>query len=113
MEFLGCVVYKQEIMIDKNNTTAFMYRNSIRDVYHELFHNWIGNLVTMEFFDNTWLNEGITKFFEIYITLSPEKYAYFCDIMRLSYFYALSWKNHALNNKLLDSEESIRTNFEF
>ena len=112
MEFLGCVVYKQEIMIDKNNTTAFMYRNSIRDVYHELFHNWIGNLVTMEFFDNTWLNEGITKFFEIYITLSPEKYAYFCDIMRLSYFYALSWKNHALNNKLLDSEESIRTNFD-
>ena len=112
MEFLGCVVYKQEIMYDKNNTTSFMYRTNLKDIYHELFHNWIGNLVTMEFFNNTWLNEGITKFFENYITLDPEKHAFICDIMRNDYYYVLSWKNHALNNKLLDSEKSIRLNFD-
>ena len=112
MEFLGCVVYKQESMIDKNNTSSFMYRNNIKDVYHELFHNWIGNLVTMEFFDNTWLNEGITKFFENYVCLSPERYAYFCDIMRIGYSYTLSWKNHSLKNIYLNSEEDIRNNFD-
>ena len=112
MEFLGCVVYKQEIMYDKNNTTSFMYRTNLKDIYHELFHNWIGNLVTMEFFNNTWLNEGITKFFENYITLDPEKHAFICDIMRNDYYYVLSWKNHALNNKLLDSEKSIILNFD-
>ena len=36
MEFLGCVVYKQEIMYDRNNTTSFMFRNNIKDIYHEL-----------------------------------------------------------------------------
>ena len=112
MEFLGCVVYKQEIMYDRNNTTSFMYRNNIKDIYHELFHNWIGNLVTMEFFDNTWLNEGITKFFEYYVNLGPDKYAYFCDILRCGYFYPLSWKTHALNNKSLNSEKSIRNNYD-
>ena len=112
MEFLGCVVYKQEIMIDKNNTSSFMYRNNIKDVYHELFHNWIGNLVTMEFFDNTWLNEGITKFFENYVCLSPERYGYFCDIIRIGYSYTLSWRTHSLKNIYLKSEEHIRNNFD-
>ena len=97
MEFLGCITYKQELMIDKNNTTAFMTRYNIKDVYHEVFHNWIGNLTTMEFFDNTWLNEGLTKFMEIYITLNFGK-AFFDENMRYSYYYTLAYKNHPINN---------------
>ena len=111
MEFLGCITYKQELMIDKYNATAWMYRNGIRDVYHEVFHNWIGNLITMEFFDNTWLNEGITKFVELF-TCIDFGYGYFCDIMRASYYYTLSWKNHAINNKYINNKESIITNFD-
>ena len=112
MEFLGCITYKQEIMIDKNNTSAMMYRINIKDVYHEVFHNWIGNLVTMDFFDNTWLNEGITKFAELFFSLTFGERGYFNDIMRHSYYYALSWRTHSLNNKLIDSEDDIRNNFD-
>ena len=111
MEFLGCITYKQEMMIDKNNTTAVMTRINIKDVYHEVFHNWIGNLVTMEFFDNTWLNEGITKFIENFMTLKKGK-GYLYDIFRMSYYYTLSFRNHALTNKEIDSEESIWYNFD-
>ena len=111
MEFLGCITYKQEMMIDKNNSCAFWFRTNIKDVYHEVFHNWIGNLVTMEFFDNTWINEGITKFVEVFMCINFGG-GYYCDIMRTAYYYALSWKTHALTNKFIDSEESIRTNFD-
>lgn len=112
MEFLGCITYKQEMMIDKNNTSAIMYRTSVKDVYHEVFHNWIGNLVTMNFFDNTWLNEGITKFVEQFFSLTFGGKGYFNDIMRHSYLYALSWRNHSLNNKDIDTEGDIRDNFD-
>jgi len=112
MEFLGCITYKQEMMIDKNNTSAIMYRISVKDVYHEVFHNWIGNLVTMDFFYNTWLNEGITKFAELFFSLTFGGKGYFNDIMRHSYLYALSWRTHSLNNKEIDTEGDIRNNFD-
>ena len=111
MEFFGCITYKQELLLDNNITNSFSYRMIIKDVYHENFHNWIGNLTTMEFFDNTWLNEGLTKFMENYILKESGK-AYFDDIMRFSYFYTLTYKTHALNNKLLNDEESVRKNFD-
>ena len=111
MEFFGCITYKQELMYDRNNTHAIWYRFDIKDCYHEVFHNWIGNLTTMEFFDNTWLNEGLTKFMEIYITLHYGK-AYFDDNMRSSYYYALSLTNHSICNKAINSEESIWNNFD-
>ena len=111
MEFLGCITYKQELMLDKNNTSSILYRMIIKIVYHEVFHNWIGNLATMEFFDNTWLNEGITKFIDNYISLHLGK-GYFNDIMRLSYFYTLTWKNHSLCNKSINNEELIHNCFD-
>ena len=111
MEFLGCITYKQELMYDIDNTHAIWYRYCIKDTYHEVFHNWIGNLTTMEFFDNTWLNEGLTKFMEIYITLNFGK-AFFDENMRYSYYYTLTYRDHPLNNNLIYDENSIWTNFD-
>ena len=111
MEFFGCITYRQFLMIDNKNTNSSSYRYIIKDVYHEVFHNWIGNLTTMEFFDNTWLNEGLTKFMELYIGNNFGK-AYFDDLMIYAYYYTLSDYSHAINNKLIDSEEAIRDNFD-
>ncbi len=33
---------------------------------HETAHMWTGNIVTCQWWDVTWLNEGITSFFEYY-----------------------------------------------
>ena len=65
----------------------------------------------MEFFDNTWLNEGLTKFMENYISKNFGN-GFLKDLLRYSYFYPMTFESHALNNKLLKSEKSIRNKFD-
>lgn len=43
-------------------------RSLVSTVAHELAHSWSGNLVTMADWDDFWLNEGFTTYFERRIT---------------------------------------------
>jgi len=57
MENCGCIVI-DEIFV--NDLTDWIERNNI--LTHEIVHHWIGNLVTMKWWSNTWLNEAFTVF---------------------------------------------------
>lgn len=59
MENWGLVTYRTAyLLFDENNSSLKSKQNVAYVVGHELAHQWFGNLVTMEWWSDLWLNEG-------------------------------------------------------
>jgi aminopeptidase N len=63
MEHAGAIFYRESsIVFDHPPTVDEQVRRSTL-IYHELSHQWFGNLVTMKWFDDLWLKEGFATFY--------------------------------------------------
>jgi len=59
MENWGLVTYRMTAILFDEKLSDSRFRNRIAYVVaHELAHQWFGNLVTMDWWDELWLNEG-------------------------------------------------------
>ncbi|KAJ3562442.1 hypothetical protein NPX13_g8566 [Xylaria arbuscula] len=59
MENWGLVTYRTTAVLFDEKTSDARYRNRVAYVVaHELAHQWFGNLVTMDWWDELWLNES-------------------------------------------------------
>ncbi|HOB32180.1 MAG TPA: M1 family aminopeptidase [Verrucomicrobiota bacterium] len=59
MENVGAITYSDALLLtDPANTSYDTHRFIVMIVAHEMAHMWFGNLVTMQWWDDLWLNES-------------------------------------------------------
>ena len=61
MENAGCVTFREEILVFRSKVTERMYNARANTILHEMAHMWFGNLVTMKWWDDLWLNESFAE----------------------------------------------------
>jgi aminopeptidase N len=103
MENWGLITYREvALLADPATSTVDAKHYVAMVVAHELSHQWFGNLVTMEWWDNLWLNESFANFIEnLPIHAMHSDWGIWMD-------YASSWSLMAMRRDAIEGVQPVQ-----
>ncbi len=73
MENAGCVTFRDEYLPRSRQVHSF-YENRANTILHEMAHMWFGDLVTMKWWDDLWLNESFAEWASHHALVNATEY---------------------------------------
>ena len=96
MENWGLITFREEYILLYNKKNYLSQVKILEVIYHEVAHQWFGNLVTMSKWDDLWLNEATSTFFSwmallmTYSDLNIKEFYWFLEARSVYLIDALS-----------------------
>jgi aminopeptidase N len=115
MENSGCITLTEDYVFRSRTTDAAYERRAIT-VLHEMAHMWFGDLVTMRWWDDLWLNESFAEFVSTQVTADSTRWSdawtSFCTIEKMwAYRQDQMPTTHPIAADIVDIE-AVSTNFD-
>ena len=116
MENVGCVTFHEDVLIFRSKVTERSYISRATTIHHEMAHMWFGDLVTMKWWQDLWLNESFAEWASYMSVSESTKYKHAWtefNSVRKNWAYRADQltSTHPIAVEMADLDD-VRTNFD-
>uniref|UniRef100_A0A667ZA41 Aminopeptidase n=1 Tax=Myripristis murdjan TaxID=586833 RepID=A0A667ZA41_9TELE len=111
MENWGLVTYQESALLFENGVSSMLAKEwTATIIAHELAHQWFGNLVTMKWWNEIWLNEGFAAYMSTLAVDNIEPSWNIKDMLMMENLHsAFEWDALASSHPLSSPADAIQT----
>ena len=116
MENAGVVTFREDVLLFRSRVTDRARESRAHVILHEMAHMWFGNMVTMYWWDDLWLNESFAEWVSYLALVEGTRFkdgwvSFICSEKSWAYDQDQLITTHPIAVEMLDIE-SVNANFD-